>query len=439
MDFGVLPPEINSARMYSGPGSGPLRAAAAAWDGLATELTTTAASYSSVISELTSQEWLGLSSMSMAAAAAPFAAWMSATAAQAEQAAAQAHAAASAYEAAFTMTVDPAEIVANRIQTMSLIASNILGQNTPAIAAREAHYGEMWAQDIVAMHGYASSSAAATKLTSFTSPPQTTNPSGLAGQAATVAKAAVPAQTLLADLLASLGPIGDGSLVSLNIISTLSLAATTASMSSSFAGTAEAYRNGHQGESSPPVEPGPVEEPNLVSAALMSRSGSAAVAASTGGANPVGGLSVPPSWATAPAMRQVATALPTTAVPMVMQYGQTSQDSPYAGIALASLLGSSMAGLAFRGAPAASGAAMTPEANKAPAATIVAPNKPAPTAAPAATPPPPPPATKEAFPTAAPVAMAAPGIPADVAAKLAATIASIPGATIIVIPAPPPN
>src|SRR6516164_2714317 len=257
---------------------------------------------------------------------------------------------ASAYEAAFTMTVDPAEIVANRIQTMSLIASNILGQNTPAIAAREAHYGEMWAQDIVAMHGYASSSAAATKLTSFTSPPQTTNPSGLAGQAATVAKAAVPAQTLLADLLASLGPIGDGSLVSLNIISTLSLAATTASMSSSFAGTAEAYRNGHQGESSPPVEPGPVEEPNLVSAALMSRSGSAAVAASTGGANPVGGLSVPPSWATAPAMRQVATALPTTAVPMVMQYGQTSQDSPYAGIALASLLGSSMAGLAFRGA-----------------------------------------------------------------------------------------
>ena len=295
MDFGVLPPEINSARMYSGPGSGPLRAAAAAWDGLATELTTTAASYSSVISELTSQEWLGLSSMSMAAAAAPFAAWMSATAAQAEQAAAQAHAAASAYEAAFTMTVHPAEIVANRIQTMSLIASNILGQNTPAIAAREAHYGEMWAQDIVAMHGYASSSAAATKLTSFTSPPQTTNPSGLAGQAATVAKAAVPAQTLLADLLASLGPIGDGSLVSLNIISTLSLAATTASMSSSFAGTAEAYRNGHQGESSPPVEPGPVEEPNLVSAALMSRSGSAAVAASTGGANPVGGLSVPPS------------------------------------------------------------------------------------------------------------------------------------------------
>jgi len=38
MDFAFLPPEINSGRMYEGPGSGPLLAAAAAWDGIATEL-----------------------------------------------------------------------------------------------------------------------------------------------------------------------------------------------------------------------------------------------------------------------------------------------------------------------------------------------------------------------------------------------------------------
>jgi len=112
-------------------------------------------------------------------------AWMSTTAAQAEQAAAQAQAAASAYEAAFAMTVAPAVIAANRSQTMLLIATNILGQNTPAIAANEAHYGEMWAQDSAAMYAYAGSSAAASKLTLFTSPPQTTNPAGLAGQAAT--------------------------------------------------------------------------------------------------------------------------------------------------------------------------------------------------------------------------------------------------------------
>jgi PPE-repeat protein len=49
------------------------------------------------------------------------------------------------------MTVPPAMIAANRAQLMSLIATNILGQNTPAIAATEAHYGEMWAQDVTAM------------------------------------------------------------------------------------------------------------------------------------------------------------------------------------------------------------------------------------------------------------------------------------------------
>ena len=38
MDFGALPPEINSARMYAGPGSESMLAAATAWNGLAAEL-----------------------------------------------------------------------------------------------------------------------------------------------------------------------------------------------------------------------------------------------------------------------------------------------------------------------------------------------------------------------------------------------------------------
>ena len=50
MDFAILPPEINSGRMYAGPGSGPMLAAAAARDGLASELGSAAASFSSVAS-----------------------------------------------------------------------------------------------------------------------------------------------------------------------------------------------------------------------------------------------------------------------------------------------------------------------------------------------------------------------------------------------------
>ncbi|MEZ0364641.1 PPE family protein [Mycobacterium sp. pUA109] len=188
MDFATLPPEVNSAKMYSGPGSGPMLAAASAWDGLATELYSTAASYGSVLSALTSQ-WVGPSSAAMAGAAAPYASWMVGTAAQAEQTALQAKAAAGAYEAAFAATVPPPVIAANRSLLATLVATNILGQNTPAIAATEAHYAEMWAQDAAAMFGYADAAAAATQLTPFTSPPQTTNDSGVETQSVAVAQA----------------------------------------------------------------------------------------------------------------------------------------------------------------------------------------------------------------------------------------------------------
>ena len=189
INYAVLPPEINSARMYSGAGSSPMLAAGAAWSQLATEMRSAAATYSSVITNLSSGSWQGPASASMADAAAPYAAWMNTTAAQAEQTAAQAQAAASAYESAFSMTVPPAEIATNRTQLASLMADNVLGQNAPAIATTEAQYGEMWAQDAAAMYGYAGSSAAATQLTPFSQPAQTTSATGLAAQAAATAQA----------------------------------------------------------------------------------------------------------------------------------------------------------------------------------------------------------------------------------------------------------
>jgi PPE-repeat protein len=189
LDFAALPPEINSARMYSGAGSGPMLSAGAAWSQLAAEMRSAAASYNSIIDQLTSGSWLGPASTSMAAAAAPYATWMNTTAAQAEQTAAQAQAAVSAYESAFGMTVPPAEIAANRAQLASLVATNILGQNTPAIAATEALYSEMWAQDAAAMYGYAGSSATASQLTPFTAPQPTTNAAAESGQTAAVAQA----------------------------------------------------------------------------------------------------------------------------------------------------------------------------------------------------------------------------------------------------------
>jgi len=188
-EFAAFPPEINSGLMYAGPGAGPMIAVGAAWDALADELYLAAGAYGSVVSDLASS-WLGPSSVSMAAAAATYVSWISATAVQAQQTAAQAMAAVAAYEAAFVMTVPPPVIAANRALLLALVATNFFGQNTPAIMATEALYVEMWAQDAAAMYGYAGASSVASTLTPFTTPLQTTNPSGLAGLGTAVTQAA---------------------------------------------------------------------------------------------------------------------------------------------------------------------------------------------------------------------------------------------------------
>lgn len=191
MFYGAFPPEFNSGRMYSGPGAGSFVAAATAWQNLAAELQSAAASYSTVLSGLTAGPWVGPSSLAMASAAAPYVAWMQQTAAQAAETAAQATAAATAYETAFAAHVPPAVITENRALLAQLVATNIFGQNTAAIAANEAQYGEFWAQDATAMDTYfAASATAANKLTEFGPAPKTTNEAAQPMQAAAVSSAA---------------------------------------------------------------------------------------------------------------------------------------------------------------------------------------------------------------------------------------------------------
>ncbi|OSC39892.1 hypothetical protein B8W66_15495 [Mycobacterium decipiens] len=168
MNFSVLPPEVNSARLFSGAGSGPMLAAAAAWNGLADELASAASSFSSVTSGLTagpSQAWQGLASAAMTAAAAPYTAWLSAAAARATGMAGQAQWVTDAFEAARAAMIHPLVVAANRNGLVQLVLSNFFGQNAPAIAAAEAEYEEMWAQDVTAMASYhAGASAAAAQL-----------------------------------------------------------------------------------------------------------------------------------------------------------------------------------------------------------------------------------------------------------------------------------
>jgi triacylglycerol lipase len=160
MNFSVVPPEVNSVLLLDGPGSGPMLEAAAAWDGIGSELSSAANVFSSVTSDLTGQAWQGQASASMTNAVARYVGWLGGAAAQAEQSATQARAAAIAYEAALAAIVEPGLITANRGQLVSLVSSNLFGQNAPAIAAAEAEYQQMWAQDAAVMSGYHTSASA---------------------------------------------------------------------------------------------------------------------------------------------------------------------------------------------------------------------------------------------------------------------------------------
>jgi PPE-repeat protein len=290
MDFALLPPEVNSGRMYSGPGSGPMLAASAAWDVMAAELETAAAGYFGVISSLAGHTWSGPSAVAMATAAAPYVAWLHAVATDAEQTAIRAKAVAAAYEAAFAATIPPGVVAANRTLLAALIATNFFGQNTPAIAATEAAYAEMWAQDAVAMYGYAAAALSAGDLPKLHQPPPTTNPAGPVGQAV----AATPSgpsdgSSWFSQLSAALGQITPYTSVAASLLSEDSSFYTVISNGAGW-GRLVYVRGGTEGA---------LTFEGIGPRGVFSAYTRPAMGAGVGRAIPLGGLSVPPSWASA--------------------------------------------------------------------------------------------------------------------------------------------
>jgi PPE-repeat protein len=295
LDFGALPPEINSGRMYLGPGSAPMIAAASAWDALAAELSVTAAGYGTVLSELTDRGWLGPASQAMANAAAPYVTWLHSTAAQAEQTAAQARTAAAAYELAFAMTVPPPVIAANRSLLMTLVATNFFGQNTPAIAATETHYAEMWLQDATAMYSYAGSSAAARRLSPFTEPQSTSNPVSTLQQLASAPTVSNPS---LFDYLLRVPNITNSTLSTSNAI--------TSGRNIFITNVRLAFQEAEQPEPLPQLGAGLTSVGTRMGGSAMS-----GLSTGLGRSGLVGKLSVPPSWfASVPEIRPTAVTLP---------------------------------------------------------------------------------------------------------------------------------
>lgn len=329
LDFGALPPEVNSGRLYAGPGSGPVMATASAWQAIASQLESLGRDYSAVIVGLQG-EWSGVASDAMATAAGEYVEWAGTAAAKAEQTAGQARAAAVAYETALAATVPPTVVTANRARYAALVEANIFGQYTAQIAAAEAAYAEMWAQDAQAMYSYAASSSAASELPPFGEPPQTTSASAESAQGAAVAQAvsgstASHAQSALSQLVAavpqqlqSLAAAGTSASTSADSTSFLSLFSDFNTLSSplnlaagfvrTFFGGGSfltgAYRSALQAQDLPKIA---AEDAGKAAAGAGKAAANASasvpagvrapVLAGMGRAAPIGALSAPPSWA----------------------------------------------------------------------------------------------------------------------------------------------
>ncbi|OJZ74947.1 hypothetical protein BRW65_06980 [Mycobacterium paraffinicum] len=320
MDFAALPPEVNSARIYAGPGAGPMLAAATAWEEIASELDSAASDYASVVASLTAGPWRGRAAESMAAAVTTHIAWLSETAGLASRTAGQAAAAANAFGVAFSMTVPPLVVAANRSLQASLVATNVLGQNSPAIATTDAEYAEMWAQDAAAMSEYAEASARAATLSPFASPTH--------GQAA-------PAQPSVPTLPSTNPAAGIAALLKdlgitppLNLLSPANTVMGTTSLGNAYAASESASQarteiinvgyeiSGTEDEilarldqfGAPRLALAPADRGPVTVSAAMAEAGA------------VGGLSVPSAWAAAPALR-------TSAIPLSSASLGASEDA----------------------------------------------------------------------------------------------------------------
>ncbi len=202
MEFTTLPPEITSALIHSGPGAESLIAASAAWQQLGTTLEDSAESYANTLSSLAGT-WHGPSSATMVQSVEPYVTWLRTTAQQTQQVASSAQAAAAAYNSVRASVVPTAEVTANRMQLLQLLATNGFGRNLPAIAENEAEYQSMWANNSAAMSRYQAASAQASTLPQLTSPTTATNPTKLATQASAAPAAATSASVTPAQATAA--------------------------------------------------------------------------------------------------------------------------------------------------------------------------------------------------------------------------------------------
>ncbi|WP_151069066.1 PPE family protein, partial [Mycobacterium tuberculosis] len=151
MPFTLTPAHQISYQMYAGPGADSMRAASQQLRELAFSADTTADSLNDTLFDL-DDTWIGGSSAFMTDAALRYLKWLSKHSKRLWQTANTIHHLANTYEDIRQRVVPPAAIEDNREEVRRLIASDITGENAPAIAELDEQYQSYGDTNVQAMN-----------------------------------------------------------------------------------------------------------------------------------------------------------------------------------------------------------------------------------------------------------------------------------------------